>query len=243
MEHLPLFLFLAFVAEVLGTIGGFGSSLFFVPLASYFFDFHSVLGITASFHVISNLTKIGFFRKGANWRLIFTMGIPALIFVLAGAYLSRFVSTKRFEILLAVFLISISALLFALRNVTIKPTTTNAIAGGVFSGLIAGLLGTGGAIRGLVLSAFNLHKDAFIATSAIIDLAVDVGRTGIYFYNGYIHQGLYILLPMLLLVSVIGTYAGKRILERISEQQFKWIVLSLVFLTGVFNLINGIMKH
>ena len=40
MENLYLFILLAFFAEVLGTIGGFGSSLFFVPIASYFVDFH-----------------------------------------------------------------------------------------------------------------------------------------------------------------------------------------------------------
>jgi uncharacterized membrane protein YfcA len=56
LEHLPLFILLSLIVEVLGTIGGFGSSLFFVPIASYFLDFHSVLGITALFHVLSNLT-------------------------------------------------------------------------------------------------------------------------------------------------------------------------------------------
>jgi hypothetical protein len=43
MENLYIFIILAFVAEVLGTVGGFGSSLFFVHIASYIIDFHSVL--------------------------------------------------------------------------------------------------------------------------------------------------------------------------------------------------------
>jgi len=30
-----LFLFLALIAEILGTIGGFGSSVFFVPIANF----------------------------------------------------------------------------------------------------------------------------------------------------------------------------------------------------------------
>ena len=63
MEHQALFLFLALIAEVLGTIGGFGSSLFFIPIASYFLDFQSALGITALFHLSSNLSKLGLFRK------------------------------------------------------------------------------------------------------------------------------------------------------------------------------------
>jgi uncharacterized membrane protein YfcA len=86
LENLPLFILLALLAEILGTVGGFGSSLFFVPIASYFLDFHSVLGITALFHVSSNLTKIAFFRKGFDKKLVISIGIPAVVFVIAGAF-------------------------------------------------------------------------------------------------------------------------------------------------------------
>ncbi|MDG2450373.1 MAG: sulfite exporter TauE/SafE family protein, partial [Saprospiraceae bacterium] len=71
-----VFLILTFVAEVLGTIGGFGSSVFFVPIANIYFDFHSVLGLTAIFHVASNLSKITLFRQGVNKSLIFYIGLP-----------------------------------------------------------------------------------------------------------------------------------------------------------------------
>jgi len=65
-----LFLLLALIAEILGTIGGFGSSVFFVPLANFYFDFETVLGLTAVFHVFSNLSKIAQFRKGLDKKLI-----------------------------------------------------------------------------------------------------------------------------------------------------------------------------
>ena len=61
-----IFLLLALLAEILGTIGGFGSSVFFVPLSNFYFDFHSVLGLTALFHLSSNLSKIFHFKKGLN---------------------------------------------------------------------------------------------------------------------------------------------------------------------------------
>ncbi len=85
-DSLIYFVLLALLAEILGTVGGFGSSLFFVPIARYFLDFHSVLGITAMFHVLSNITKIGFFHKGFDKNIIFILGIPAVIFVVIGAY-------------------------------------------------------------------------------------------------------------------------------------------------------------
>lgn len=236
MEDLPLFILLALVAEILGTVGGFGSSLFFVPIASYFLDFHSVLGITALFHVSSNLAKIAFFRKGFDKKLVISIGVPAVLFVIAGAFLSKFIETKILEISLALFLIIVSLVLLIFKNIALKPTISNSIGGGIFSGLIAGLFGTGGAIRGITLAAYNLRMNVFIATSAIIDLGIDSSRSVVYWFNGYVNKDILYLIPILLLVSITGTFIGKKILTRISEQQFKSIVLILILLTGIVTL-------
>tara|TARA_R110001583_G_scaffold25945_1_gene93723 strand:+ start:616 stop:1344 length:729 start_codon:yes stop_codon:yes gene_type:complete len=236
LDHLLLFILLALLAEILGTIGGFGSSLFFVPIASFFLDFHSVLGITAIFHVSSNITKIVFFRKGFDKKLLIWLGIPAVIFVIIGAYLSKYIKTNILEIILSLFLILTSLTFLVFKNITVKPTIKNSITGGVFSGLVAGLIGTGGAIRGITLAAFNLKIETFIATSAFIDLGVDFSRSLIYYTNGFLHTHDLYLIPFLLVASIVGTYIGKKILTRISEDKFKSIVLILIFITGIITL-------
>lgn len=236
MENLALFIFLALLAEILGTVGGFGSSLFFVPIASYFLEFHAVLGITAVFHVSSNITKIVFFRKGFDKKLVLSIGIPAVGFVIIGGVLSKYIPTQLLEIGLSTFLILISLTLLIFKSLKIKPTLVNSIVGGTASGLFAGLLGTGGAIRGITLAAFSLKTEVFIATSAIIDLGIDASRSIVYYFNGYIHQEDLYLIPILLVVSVVGTYIGKQILSKISEIQFKSIVLILILTTGLITL-------
>ena len=242
LANLPLFIFLAFLAEILGTVGGFGSSLFFVPIASYFLDFQSVLGITALFHVSSNLSKIAFFRKGFDKKLIASIGIPAVAFVIVGAYFSKSIDVKILELSLSIFLIVVSLILLIFRNFELKPTLPNSIGGGVFSGLIAGLVGTGGSIRGMVLSAYNLRMEVFIATSAIIDLGIDASRSVVYFFNGYVHKGDLYLIPILLVVSVAGTFVGKKILTKVSERVFKVLVLILILATGVVTLTKMILS-
>jgi uncharacterized membrane protein YfcA len=242
LENLFLFILLALLAEIFGTLGGFGSSLFFIPIASYFLDFHSVLGITALFHVSSNLAKIAFFRKGFDRKLIISVGVPAILAVILGAFLSKFIETKILEIILAIFLITVSSVLLLFKKLTVKPTLSNSIMGGTFSGLFAGLLGTGGAIRGITLASYNLRIDVFIATSAIIDLAIDSSRSVVYSLNGYVHKHDLYLIPILLIVSIAGTYIGKLILTRVSEQQFKFIVLILVFVTGIVTLLKLVLK-
>ena len=158
IEALLLFFVLAFLAEIIGTVGGFGSSVLFVPLAGLFMEFHEVLGLTALFHVTSNISKIYLFRKGFDKRLILYLGIPAVIFVIIGAYITQFIDAESLEKYLAFLLIGIS-LVFLLRpNLKIEPSNKNAIVGGVMSGSMAGILGTGGPIRGLTLAAFSMSK-------------------------------------------------------------------------------------
>lgn len=231
-----LFIVLALLAEVLGTIGGFGSSLFFVPIAGYFLDFHSVLGITAVFHIFSNLSKIVLFRKGVHWNIILTLGIPATLFVIVGAVLSNYITTTYLQLILAMLLIILSLFFLIFRKQKIRPNSRNAIISGVLSGLTAGLVGTGGAIRGLALSALHLQKEVFIATSAVIDLGIDVSRSIVYTTNGFLKTNDLYLIPILLVVSVAGTFVGKLLLKRISNIQFRLMVLILIFLVGVFTL-------
>jgi len=238
IDAILLFALLALIAEVAGTISGFGSSVFFVPIATYFFDFHSVLGITALFHIFSNISKIYFFRQGVNWKIVLYLGIPAVIFVGLGAFLSKFISSDVLETALAFFLIIFSLLFLLLRNFSIAPTNVNSIIGGTVSGFMAGLLGTGGAIRGMTLAAFDMKKGAFIATSALIDFGVDLSRGVVYVSNGFVHWHDMRYVIILLFISVVGTYIGKRVLEHVSEKLFKNIVLFVIFGIGIVTIVN-----
>ena len=229
---LILFTFLALIAEIIGTISGFGSSVFFVPIAAYFFD------ITAVFHIFSNITKIVFFRKGVNWKIVLYLGVPAVIFVSLGALLSKYLEIRLLEIGLAIFLIFFSLVFLLFQKIEIRPTNFNSVVGGTISGFVAGLFGTGGAIRGMTLAAFNLPKEVFIATSAFIDFGVDLSRGLVYLSNGFIHYDDLGYVLILIVVSVVGTFIGKLILQKISEALFKKIVLGVILSIGVVTLMN-----
>lgn len=234
------FLLLAFVAEVIGTVGGFGSSVFFVPIANVYFDFHTVLGLTAIFHVASNLSKIALFRKGIDKHLVIYLGLPAIVFVAIGGFLSRLIHSEILELVLGVFLILLSGLFLMIPSLVIKKGRKQSIIGGTMSGFAAGFLGTGGAIRGLTMASFNLEKSAFVATSAVIDFAVDFTRAIIYVFMGYLSVSILFYLPFLLAIAVLGSWTGKKILEQIPQKNFRKLSLILIFLTGVLTLINAI---
>ena len=232
---------MALLAEVLGTIGGFGSSVFFVPIANFYFDFHSVLGLTALFHVASNLSKIAMFKKSLDKNLILYIGIPSVVFVIIGGLLSKYANSHLLEIFLGIFLISLSLLFLIKKDLVVRPDRIPSVIGGSLSGFTAGLLGTGGAIRGITMAAFNLEKSVFIATSAVIDLGIDSTRTIVYFLNGYIQPEILIYVPFLFFIGLLGTYLGKRLLKHIPQDQFKRLSLILIFIIGLVTMIHSFM--
>ena len=237
-----IFLLLALVAEVIGTIGGFGSSVFFVPLGNFYFDFYSVLGLTAIFHLSSNLSKIFLFKKGLDKKLLLNIGIPSVIFVIVGGFLSKIINSDFLEIFLGVFLVGLSLLFLIKSKLSISPNKKNAIIGGSFSGFSAGLLGTGGAIRGLTMAAFNLEKSVFISTSAFIDFMIDFSRTFVYYNNGYIHKHDLKYVPFLLVIGILGSYLGKKILVYIPQTKFRKLSLFFILFIGIVTIIQLLMK-
>ena len=125
-------------------------------------------------------------------------------------------------------------------------TNLNAISAGGIAGFLAGLIGTGGALRGLALAAFNLEKGVFVATSAGIDSGVDFSRMLIYLRNGYLAQNSFTYIVGLLVVAFAGSYLGKLALGHIDPKYFRQIVLGLVLLIGVITLgraFNDIGNH
>jgi len=231
-----IFILLAFLSEILGTVSGFGSSILFVPIASLFFDFKTVLGITAVFHVFSNLSKIALFRKGIHKPIVIKLVIPAVIFVIIGAMITAYLPSAQIELAMNIILVVLAFYLIANFNRSFKQTDTNLYLGGIASGFIAGVAGTGGAIRGITLAAFHLPKEVFIATSAIIDLGVDFSRAVVYTSNGYFKKENFLLVPFLIGISVLGSYLGKLILTRTSETVFRYIVLAVIVFTAAFQI-------
>jgi uncharacterized membrane protein YfcA len=229
---------LAFVSEVIGTVSGFGSSILFVPIAAMFFDFKTVLGITAIFHVFSNLAKIALFKQGVKKEMVVKLGIPAIIFVIIGAYITTVLSSQNIALGMNVALVFLAIFLMVNFNKPLQQTDSNLYLGGIASGFLAGITGTGGAVRGIILAAFQLPKEIFIATSAFIDLGVDFSRAVVYTSNGYFKKEHLFLIPFFIGISILGSYAGKLILQKTSEKIFRYLVLVVIIFTALFQIVN-----
>ena len=88
------------------------------------------------------------------------------------------------------------------------------------------------------MAAFNLEKGVFIATSAFIDFMIDFSRTIVYYNNGYIHKHDLVYVPFLLVIGLVGTYLGKRLLKYIPQNKFKRLSLILILAIGLITIVR-----
>lgn len=234
MLEYGLFLIASFIAATIATLAGFGSSTLLVPVAVMFMDLKTAVFLVACFHLFNNAFKIKLFWGKVDFKTCLLFGIPSIIFAFTGAILISVIPVEHAKKALAVFLIIFSTYSFFKPKVALKETKTTAIVGGSLSGLLAGLIGLGGAIRSMFLVAFNLPKEVYIATSAMIAFAIDLTRIPTYLFGQIVQDtSYYILLPFMVLTAYFGVKAGKSILGRISQKTFRKIVSVALFLVGL----------
>jgi len=237
-----LFFIAAFIAEVVGTMAGFGSSTIFLPLALFFVDFKTALILVAFLHIFGNLGRITFFRHELNKKLLLVFGVPSVILTILGALLVNYTPQNMLKLVLGIFLLLFSVLSLAKPDFRFKSSPRNAVVGGGISGFLAGLIGTGGALRGAFLTAFNLKKEVYIATAAAIAIAVDITRIPIYFGSGFLKQQFYWYLPLLFGIAIAGSYVGKKIVNKIPQKSFRKFVLGVIALLSLKFIYDGVIS-
>ncbi len=232
----------AIVASVIGTVAGFGFSSILLPVALSVFPYEIGLALVSVFHLFGNLGRIGFYRGGLDRKIMVLFGVPAVAMAFAGAMLVRVLPKSQLRLAVGLILVAYSAIGLSGRRFTVKPTVGRSVLGGGIYGLFSGLVGTGGPIRGAILSAFGLESGTYIATSGAISLLIDLTRVPVYLLSGFLAPGYYWYVPLLLAVALVGSYLSRRLVERIPAASLRVIVNTAIMLVSLRLVAEGILS-
>lgn len=231
--HDYLLTVLAFFSEILGTLTGFGSSTFFVPIAQLFEPFRLVLALTAILHCLGNFVRIILFRNFFHWKFFIQLAFPFVILTLIGALLIPYFSAHWMRRSLGLTLIFLSISFFIIKRFRFKlPSWLATVLSGL-SGFSTGLVGTGGAIRGLALTTLDIEKNSFISLSASIDMGGDLLRAFVYLKNGFMDFSQWYYIPLLGIAAYLGSKVGKFLLNNINQNQFDKLISILILFSGI----------
>jgi len=88
MTQAILLCILTFVASILGTATGFGTSTVMVPILSLIFPVPVTLLFVGLIHLCGDVWKVILFRTGFDWKLVLGFGLSGIVASFIGASLS-----------------------------------------------------------------------------------------------------------------------------------------------------------
>jgi len=197
-------LFVCFIASGVATITGFGLSTLLTPMLLIFFPLKEVVLLVCIVHVFHDIWKLIFFHKNINLRLFIGFGSAAMCASIVSALIFVYWSID-LSPLLGFFLLAYASFLVFNPKFSFKKEWFTIFTTGLITGFVAGIFGIVGAIRSMFLLSFDLDKQSFIATSALISFLINSIRLVTYLSGGLTltHQALF-LLPFLIVVSFLN---------------------------------------
>jgi hypothetical protein len=166
-----------------------------------------------------------------------------VILTVLGAYIVIYVPQNVLTVLLGVFLLLFSIYSLLHPDFKVKAGKINTIIGGSLSGFLQGLIGIGGPLRGSFLISYNLDKFKYIATLSAIAVFIDITRIPIYYFNNLLEPQFYYLIPPLVIIGVVGSYTGKKIVNKISQNTFKKFVLIAIAFASLLLIYSGVYPY
>ncbi len=229
-----IFAFMTVIASFVAAVSGFGLSTVLIPTFSFFLPLSEVILLVGIIHLFNSILKALLFHSGFDWRLLLYFGLPSIIFSYIGAsFVTQKIDTQLTQ-LFGLFFIGYTILLFAVPDFKIKKTKQTLFLGGSVYGFSTGFFGIGGAIKSIFLSAFDLHKVVYIATTGILALFVDVTRLLTYWQKGLqLPNHLWWSLLLILPATVLGTWLARCCVHKIPQDKFRFLVGAFLFLIGL----------
>ena len=221
-------------------LSGFGLSTILIPVTALFYPLPEALLFVGAVHWFGDLWKLVLFREGLRWRLILSVGLPGILATVIGARLVFSVSSALLSRVLGLFLLLYVVFLFARSALHIRPRPATGAVGGALSGFFAGIFGMGGAIRAAFLSAFDLPRMAYLATTGAVALAVDSARLLTYIQEGarlesHLPWGMLLFVP----ASFLGSRLARTLGDRIPQRHVRKVVAAFLLIVGLRLLISA----
>jgi len=254
--HYALVALASLGAALLTLFSGFGLGSLLLPVFAVFFPLPVAVAATAVVHLANNVFKVGLLGRHARAGIVLRFGIPAALAAFAGAWLltrlarvppimSYTLGDKAHHVTLAGLVLGIMIAAFSLIELSpafdrLRFERRRLSLGGALSGFFGGLSGHQGALRAAFLAKAGLDRDAFLGTSVVCAVIVDVARLTIYgasFFGQHVTavagSSDVRLVVVATLAAFVGSFVGTRLIRKVTMRALQRIIGVAMLFLGV----------
>ena len=237
--HSTVLLLVSFVAATLAAVAGFGGAAVLLPVLVITFGVREAIPILTMAQLVGNGSRVWFNRREVNWRVVAWFAVGGVPMAILGGLLFAKAPLAALTRLLGVFLILIVIWRHARPDSTWRPPLPAFAGIGAGASFLSALLGSVGPLMAPFFLYYGLVKGAYIGTEAMSTVVMHVTKLIAYRHAAVLPLHAVVVGLVLGPVMVLGSFAGKRIVDKLPEKVFVWIIELTLVVAGVIFLWKG----
>jgi hypothetical protein len=223
----------ALVASTVGGVAGFGAGVIMIPLVAFVMGTKATVPVLTVAMLLGNGARVWFSRRDVEGRVVVAFLVTAVPMSVLGALLYTRIDSAWIGRMLGAFMLLAVPLRRLLLGRGIKIALGHFPVIGAVFGFLSSLVGSVGPIMTPFFLGYGLRKGAYIGTDALCTLGTYVSR-GIVFRKHDLLTGQAVAVGLFIgLVMIVGAWAGKRLVDRLSERAFLRIIEALLVVFGL----------
>jgi len=230
---LALLIVTAVVASVIAGVVWFGAGIIMLPVLAWVVGVRAAAPVLTVTMLLGNVSRLWWSRHELDGRAAFRYLLGAVPATVVGVIIYAGTPTEWLGRIIGVFLIFAIPLRRVLQRGRVRVRLAHMpLLGGVF-GILSVLVVTIGPLTAPFFLSYGLRRGSFIATEAVCTIGMNVTR-GIAFARYSLLGWDTVALGLLLGSTMIaGAWAGRAILDRMSDRIFLWILEALTVFAGL----------
>jgi uncharacterized membrane protein YfcA len=239
ISHNPLLV--AIIIACLGLMiglakGGFNAlGALLTPILSLVLPVSLAVGVLLPMLIVGDAFAIYSYWREWDGKLVARMLPAAIVGALAGTFLLAQLSANALRIALGIFVLILVIYKFVsdrFQALAYHPRGWHAPAAGGLAGLASGLFNNGGPPFNSYLLLQNMPPRTFIATTALFFALVNLIKVPGFLYTGVLNVPLLLSFWWVFLFIPLGIWGARRLVMRLNQQMFEWLVIALLVLTS-----------
>jgi len=229
----------ALIASTLAAVAGFGGAAVLLPVLVAAVGVRDAIPVLTVAQLIGNASRVWFNRGRVDLPVVGWFAVGGVPLAFLGGLLFAQAPLAPLTRLLGAFLIVVVAWRRLRPRATWRPPLRSFALIGAASSFLSALLGSVGPLMAPFFLAYGLVKGAYIGTEALATVVMHVTKLLAY-------RQAAVLSPIGVLtglaigpIMILGSYLGKRIVDRISARAFVLLIEVTMTAAGLLFLIRG----